>query len=424
VKQATTDLGSHINTRKGYAFKSKWYTDEGRPIVKVSDFTEDSIDTTALVHIPEDIAQSYLKYELKTGDVIVQTVGSWPSNPQSVVGKAIRVPSSASGALLNQNAVKITPDESLENSFLFFLLKSPLFKGYIINTAQGAASQASITLDSIKGFQFDLPPLPTQRKIAAVLSAYDDLIENNTRRIAILEEMAQALYREWFVHFRFPGHEDVNMVESELGPVPEGWEVVKLRDTCEYVNYGYTAQARSEQIGPKFLRITDIVPPLIDWETVPHCEIDEGRIGKYLLEEGDIVIARTGATVGYAKRIGKRHPKSVFASYLVRLRVKREFSNLMIGLLVESDEFKRFVDAHRSGAAQPQANAQVLTSFILLLPPKGLQGQFDEKVKGMFEQKEILRQKNSTLRRTRDLLLPRLISGEVDVAGLEIAVEG
>ena len=77
-------------------------------------------------------------------------------------------------------------------------------------------------------FEIPFPPLPTQRKIAAVLSVYDDLIENNTRRIKILEEMASAIYREWFVEFRFPGHEQVEMVESELGLIPQGWEVKQL----------------------------------------------------------------------------------------------------------------------------------------------------------------------------------------------------
>ncbi len=89
-------------------------------------------------------------------------------------------------------------------------------------------TQDNLSLDKLLTFDFLTPPLPTQRKIAAILSAYDDLIENNTRRIAILEEMARLLYREWFVHFRFPGHEQVAMVDSELGPIPEGWEVVKL----------------------------------------------------------------------------------------------------------------------------------------------------------------------------------------------------
>jgi type I restriction enzyme S subunit len=99
--------------------------------------------------------------------------------------------------------------------------------------------------------------LPTQRKIAAVLSAYDDLIENNTRRIQILDEMARAIYREWFIHFRFPGHETVKMVESALGVIPEGWEVKRLADLVE-TQYGYTESAREDEVGPKFVRGTDI----------------------------------------------------------------------------------------------------------------------------------------------------------------------
>lgn len=102
-----TLLGEHIQTQKGFAFKSQWYSNGGTPIVKVSEFTDDSIDTSNLTCIPDDIAVSYMKYKLQTGDTIIQTVGSWPRNPNSVVGKVIKVPSKASGTLLNQNAVKI-----------------------------------------------------------------------------------------------------------------------------------------------------------------------------------------------------------------------------------------------------------------------------------------------------------------------------
>ncbi len=222
-------LGDRIRTLKGYAFKSSWYSLTGVPIVKVSDLTTDSIDTSALTCIPQTIAAGYSRYALRTGDVIIQTVGSWPNNPRSVVGKVIQVPPAASGALLNQNAVKLEPDTKLDKTYLFYLLKTDAFKRYIVGCAQGAASQASITLEAIRGFRFSLPPLPIQRHIASILSAYDDLIENNTRRIAILEEMAQRLYCEWFVEYRFPGHEGVRMVESELGLVPEGWEIAKLK---------------------------------------------------------------------------------------------------------------------------------------------------------------------------------------------------
>ena len=239
-----TKLGDCIDTLKGYAFKSQWYCNEGLPLVKVSNFTEDSIDTSDLDFIPDEIAKSYLKYRLQTDDVVIQTVGSWATNPQSVVGKVIRVPRKANGALLNQNAVKILPKSAVDRNFLFYRLKSSDFKNYIIGCGQGAASQASITLDAIRAFNFQLPLMEEQRRIAAILSAYDDLIENNTRRIGILEEMARRIYEEWFVRFRFPGHEHVPLVESEHGLIPEGWRLVLRKvNSCRKVLASCTLQA-------------------------------------------------------------------------------------------------------------------------------------------------------------------------------------
>lgn len=278
------------------------------------------------------------------------------------------------------------------------------------------AGVPTLNRNHLDNLEVDVPILPVQRKIAAILSAYDALIENNIRRIAILEEMARRIYEEWFVYFRFPGHEKMKMVESSLGMIPRGWEVKRLKEICERVDYGYTASAKNEKIGPKFLRITDIVPSVINWPRVPFCEIDNINLRKYLLVPGDIVIARTGATTGYAKRVNKLHPETVFASYLVRLRVQNHFSNLLVGIIVESDEYKQFIKANLGGAAQPQANAQVLTSRLIVVPTQQLQQAFDKIVEPFIDQKEVLALKNDNLRSTRDLLLPKLISGEIDVS--------
>ncbi len=140
-----------------------------------------------------------------------------------------------------------------------------------------------------------------------------------------------------------------------------------LRDLCDQVQYGYTASARTEAVGPKFLRITDVVPQRIEWNTVPYCEIEQANSNKYLLHEGDIVIARTGATTGYAKYL-KKPPHAVFASYLVRLRLKDGMDKRYIGFIIESEEYKRFIHSNIGGSAQPNANAQILTSFPVHLP--------------------------------------------------------
>lgn len=255
------------------------------------------------------------------------------------------------------------------------------------------------------------PDYKTQCRISATLSAYDDLIENNRRRMALLEESARLLYREWFVRLRFPGYEHTRITDG----VPEGWERKALSELCESIDYGYTASADRDEIGPKFLRITDIVPNVIDWTEVPYCPIEDRRLEKFRLMEGDIVIARTGATVGYAKRLHKRHPESVFASYLVRLRLRPEVDNVMVGVFVESGAYKNYVQSRIGGAAQPNANARVLSAVEMLIPTRLIQREFHDFAAPLLDEREVLQLQNQKLRTARDMLLPRLMSGEIAV---------
>ena len=154
----------------------------------------------------------------------------------------------------------------------------------------------------------------------------------------------------------------------------KNWRMVKLGDIAEKIDYGYTASAIQDPVGPKFLRITDIVPDIINWDSVPYCRIDEQKFQKYKLENGDIIIARTGATTGYAKQF-KDNRDTIFASYLVRVRPSKDVDTKFMGLIVQSDAYKDFIKLNLTGAAQPQANAKILTSFKFLLPPFSTQKQ-------------------------------------------------
>jgi type I restriction enzyme S subunit len=150
------------------------------------------------------------------------------------------------------------------------------------------------------------------------------------------------------------------------------YPIVPLREVCESIDYGYTASATTEPVGPRFLRITDIVPERLDWSGVPFCEIEPQKLAKHRLRTGDIVIARTGATTGWAKFI-KNPPEAVFASYLVRIRPSSSVDARFVGCIVESRVYKDFIQQHMGGAAQPNANAQVLTSYEIPLPPLQVQ---------------------------------------------------
>ena len=300
--------------------------------------------------------------------------------------------------------------EQADPRFFRYYFNSPLGRQHILSVARGAVQQ-NLNITNIEALVVPLPPKDEQERIVATLSAYDDLIENNRRRMALLEESARLLYQEWFVRLRFPGHEHVRFVKG----LPEGWSRRKLIELCESVDYGYTASADQEEIGPKFLRITDIVPDQIDWSSVPYCPIEDERMRRFRLLEGDIVIARTGATVGYAKRLHKRHPEAVFASYLVRLRPRHDVESLILGVFVESQPYKDYVKSRVGGAAQPNANAQVLAAAEILMPTAVIQREFRDIVEPLIDQREILQIQNQKLRVARDLLLPRLMGGEVVV---------
>ena len=150
------------------------------------------------------------------------------------------------------------------------------------------------------------------------------------------------------------------------------FRTVPLVEIAETIQYGFTASAQPEPVGPRFLRITDIVPERLSWDTVPFCAISNEDHDKYRLMDGDIVIARTGATVGYAKCL-RDPPDAVFASYLVRVRVAPDNCARYVGYVVTSEEYKRFIAANAGGAAQPNASAKVLTSYPTPLPDSATQ---------------------------------------------------
>jgi len=175
------------------------------------------------------------------------------------------------------------------------------------------------------------------------------------------------------------------------------WIETTLGEVSTDISYGYTASANSDKIGPKFLRITDIVPDRINWETVPYCEIEEKKNEQYQLEIGDIVIARTGATTGYNKVI-KENVDSVFASYLIRYKIDKDIASPeFIGYCLQSSIWKGFVEGIIGGSAQPGANAKQFASFDISLPPLEEQKAIAEVLSSIDDKIDLLHQQNKTL---------------------------
>lgn len=205
---------------------SNCFVDEGVPLLRGQNIKPYKVEFENLKFIPPEVHAKWKKSALKSGDVVIVRVG-YP-------GTAAVIPEGV-GDLNAASLVIVRPNpELLDSYYLSYVLNSPWGKSVIGGRLVGAAQQVFNT-NTAADLEIPAPPLATQRRIASILSAYDDLIKNNSRRIAILEEMARIIYEEWFVRFRFPGHENVRLLESEQGVIPEGWSWRNIRDIAEDV---------------------------------------------------------------------------------------------------------------------------------------------------------------------------------------------
>ena len=431
-KWQVSRLGDLVEHQKGFAFKSTEYVASGHPIARVSNFTEQSVDMTDCNYIDPALVNKYSDFILRTGDVVIATVGSWPNNPASVVGKAIFVPQEADGALLNQNSVRLRTSGFIGQRFLFYLLRTEEFQNYILGTARGSANQSSIALKDIFNFEFLLPPLSEQHAIACILGALDDKIELNRRMNRTLEEMAQAIFKSWFVDFdpvtacgggRPTAPTEIEALfpsafqDSELGPIPKGWQVGKISDICT-TQYGYTASASSVAIGPKFLRITDMnKEPWIDWGNVPFCAIDDRTLPKYRLQIGDVLVSRM-ADPGKAA-IVEESVDAVFASYLVRLKTNTLAWSYFLFYFLRSDQYLDYANGAMGGSVQAGMNAQVIVGADMVLPSNDVVGAFLKAIHPLRTKIANNLQQARTLAAIRDALLPRLLAGEIRVRQVE-----
>lgn len=253
--------------------------------------------------------------------------------------------------------------------FVAYLLHTRAFLSHAISTTSGT-NHPRTSWQALQMFTFPLPPLPEQRAIARVLSTLQRAIETQDKLIAAARALKRALMRHLFTYGAVPPAqaERVPLKETEIGAVPERWEVVKLGDVCEKPQYGYTESAKEKPVGPKFLRITDIQNGGVNWSLVLHCEINESLLEKYALKDGDLVIARIGATTGKSYFISNP-PRSVFASYLIRVRAKTGLFPEYLSYFADTETYWKQINESKGGRLKQGVNIPVLTRLRLQLPP-------------------------------------------------------
>lgn len=278
------------------------------------------------------------------------------------------------------------------------------------NVSRGT-TQDNLSLDKLLQFDFIVPEVDEQRRIAGILSAYDELIANNQRRIAVLEQMARALYREWFVHFRAPG-----VVMKEGDELPEEWEVKRLGEVADSVR---SSVAKGE--------IHEAVP-FLGLEHIPRRSLaldaweytTELGSSKLQFQKGDILF---GKIRPYFHKVSVAPFSGLCSADTIVIRSKRSEHFALVTCLASSDEFVAHASATANGAKMPRADWKVLKNFHVRVAPPAVLEKFSAFVMPAIEQMQTLVFQNVNLRRTRDLLLPRLMSGRVEL-DLQLETDG
>ncbi|MCY4194934.1 MAG: restriction endonuclease subunit S [bacterium] len=372
-------------------------------------------DSHQLAFIDEAQARSLERVTIAHGDVLLNITGA-------SVARCCLAPRQVVGGRVNQHVMILRiNEEKADSGWIGRALAGP-YKSNLLAIAGSGATREALTKTDVSQFRLSIPPLGIQRKQVYILQALDDLIENNRRRIEILEEMARLLYREWFVHFRFPGYEGIELVDSDLGPIPEGWQIAKLSHLVS-TQYGYTETACSEPVGPRYLRGMDINKnSFIDWSTVPYCPISGIDHQKFAIQVDDVFVIRMAdpGKVG----ICERPVDAVFASYLVRLRPSDgRITPYYLYFTLSDEAYQSWVTGASTGATRKSVSAKVMTEPNVAVPPIDILEQFDKTVRQARSLMNNLLEQNAVLRKARDLLLPRLISGEIDVSELDLDLE-
>ena len=342
----------------------------------------------------------------QTGDTLFARITPCLEN-----GKIVRLKHTGNQACFGSTEFFVfrgKPDVS-DPTYVFYLALSSMIRDPAVKSMTGASGRQRAMLSSVEDIRVPAYSLPTQRKIAAILSAYDDLIENNTRRIKILEDIAQTLYQEWFVHFRFPGHENVPMVESPLGPIPQGWEVKQLGEICDVLMGQSPKSDFYNETGeglPFHQGVTDF-GQRFPTDRV-YCTVQ-----KRIAERGDILFS-VRAPVG---RINVANKKIVIGRGLSAIR---SISGDQAFTLQQLKGKFREEDTMGSGTIFNAITKTDLLGVQLLEPTKSIVTKFEKTVEPISLELENLTMKNTNLCQTRDLLLPKLISGEIDISELDL----
>jgi len=413
-------LGDVAEVFSGFAFKSSDLKEGDLPVIKIANIqNKQVIQNCDAFFSSKKLSEKLKKYFLEKNDFLIAMTGA------GSVGKTGKMRSMKGSFLVNQRVGIVRVNKELADPELIFqIISQDIFEDRMYQLGLGAG-QPNISSNDIKGLEFILPKdLKEQVKIATILSNYDNLIKINEKRIKFLEKVVKLIYEEWFVNFKFPGHEDVKMVDSKtnFGKIPENWAVKGVKD-IEYFTFIDTNikefTGEKEYFATANISGIDIIKEgeIVTWKNKPSRAQKQPKINSVWFARMKDSYKILGVTEANQFIANNSILSSGFAGF-----ESEELIFPFLYLTINSERFEDFKDRYATGATQVSLNNEGLSKIQVIKPQKELVEYFGRITKSLIDKMFYFQQINNKLRKTRDLLLPKLISREVDVSKLDIKI--
>lgn len=391
MKWETVEIGKIAKVISGYAFKSNDFQLDGIPVIKIKNIKNENVVLNEGDCV-DSIIEVHPRFHLCFGDILISLTGSHISLPSSVVGRVAKY-RHASISYLNQRAgkfINIDTEKCFQDYLFYFLIQKEITTRIALK-AQGAANQANISPGDVEGIDITLPPLPIQRKIASILSTYDDLIENNLKRIKLLEEKALLSYKE--------------IMKSKKG------EKIGLG---EIATINKESLKRNHQIGNMYyIDISSVTKGSIDEKTQLDIKDAPGRAKRIVLHQDIIWSCVRPNRKSYA--LIWKPEENLIVSTGFAVISKSQIPPIFLYHCVTTDDFVQYLENNATGSAYPAVTAKDFEKAIITVPKNEIMSDFQEMAMPVFELIYTLKKQNNKLREARDVLLPKLMNGEIEV---------
>ena len=403
LKPFCKKIGSGVTPRGGDSV----YIDYGVALIRSQNVYNGKFSEQGLAFINSDIAQKMKGVTVEKNDVLLNITGD-------SVARCCMAPERILPARVNQHvSILRTVEDGLDSKFLMYYLISPYMQRRMLSFAGSGGTRKALTKEMIENFDIPETDYTSQQKIARNLAAYDDLIEVNNSRIQLLEESARLLFREWFVYFRFPGNQKIKIVDG----VPEGWEKVPLPELIDFKEGPGLRNYQFRDDGIPFLNIRTFGDDEIDLSKVGYLGETEvyGKYQHFLLKENDHVVSSSG-TLGRLVTVRASHLPLMLNTSLIRMRPKGLMKVWVLKAYLLYGGFIEKASSLAIGAAQLNFGPAHLKKMAILFPKNiEIVDEFEKNIGPIYLTKKILLDQNQKLTQARDLLLPRLMSGKIEV---------